>query len=129
FTREERQAFGLQGLLPPAVATEHEQAARAYENFGRAGSDVQRYLFLAGLQDRNETLFYRLLLEHMDEMAPIVYTPTVGNGCEHYSHIYRRPRGVYISSQDRGRIREILRNAGGTARIAVVTDNAAILGL
>jgi malic enzyme len=129
FTREERQAFGLQGLLPPAVATEHEQAARAYENFGRAGSDVQRYLFLAGLQDRNETLFYRLLLEHMDEMAPIVYTPTVGNVCEHYSHIYRRPRGVYISSQDRGRIREILRNAGGTARIAVVTDNAAILGL
>ncbi|HET9326120.1 MAG TPA: NAD-dependent malic enzyme [Candidatus Eisenbacteria bacterium] len=129
FTLEERQSFGLSGLLPPAVATEAEQAARAYENFGRAADDVQRYLFLAGLQDRNETLFYRLLVEHMDEMAPIVYTPTVGKVCEQYSHIYRRPRGICITSQDRGRVRAILRNWGGECRVAVVTDNAAILGL
>ena len=129
FTREERESFGLSGLLPPGVATEAEQAARAYENFGRAGDDVQRHLFLSGLHDRNETLFYRLLVDHMDEMAPIVYTPTVGKVCEQYSHIYRRPRGLCVTPQDRGRIHDLLRNAGGHCRIAVVTDNAAILGI
>ena len=129
FTREERESFGLTGLLPPGVATEAEQAARAYENFERAGDDVHRYHFLSGLHDRNETLFYRLLVDHMDEMAPIVYTPTVGKVCEQYSHIYRRPRGLCVTPHDRGRIRDLLRHAGGDCRVAVVTDNAAILGL
>ena len=130
FTEEERDALGLRGLLPPGVATEEEQRARAYENYQRSGSDVQRYLFLAALQDRNETLFYRLLLDHLEEMAPIVYTPTVGKVCEQFSHIYRRPRGLYVSSQDRGRVAAILRaTANRDARVIVVTDNEAILGI
>jgi len=130
FTTEERDAFHLHGLLPPGVATEEEQRSRAYENYLRSGSDVQRYLFLASLQDRNETLFYRLLLDHLEEMAPIVYTPTVGKVCEQFSHIYRRPRGVYVSIDDRGRIAEILRQAAPPdVRVIVATDNEAILGI
>ena len=111
FSEEERDRLDLRGLLPPGVATEEEQRARAYENFQRSGNDVQRYLFLNALQDRNETLFYRLLLDHLEEMIPIVYTPTVGRVCEQFSHIYRRPRGVYVSARDRGRIESILRSA------------------
>jgi malate dehydrogenase (oxaloacetate-decarboxylating) len=130
FSDEERDAFALRGLLPPGVATEQEQLARAYENFQRSGSDVQRYLFLNALQDRNETLFHRLLSDHLEEMIPIVYTPTVGRVCEQFSHIYRRPRGVYISARDRGRIASILRNAPySDPRVIVATDNEAILGI
>ena len=130
FTQAERDSLGLRGLLPPGEATEAEQRARAYENYQRAGDDVQRYLFLAALQDRNETLFYRLLLDHLEEMIPIVYTPTVGRVCEQFSHIYRRPRGVYVSALDRGRVREVLRNAScEDPRIIVATDNEAILGI
>jgi malic enzyme len=130
FTAAERDAFGLRGLLPPGQATEAEQQARAYENYRRSGDEVQRYLFLAALQDRNETLFYRLLLDHLEEMAPIVYTPTVGRVCEQFSHIYRRPRGVYVSALDRGRVREVLRNTScEDPRIIVATDNEAILGI
>lgn len=130
FSIEERGALGLRGLLPPGVATEEEQRSRAYENYKRSGNDVQRYLFLAALQDRNETLFYRLLLDHLEEMIPIVYTPTVGKVCEQFSHIYRRPRGIYVSIQDRGRIASVLRNAPyPDYSIIVVTDNEAILGI
>lgn len=130
FTAEERRELGLDGLLPPGIATEEEQRARVYENFRRSPDEVQRYLFLAGLQDRNETLFYRLLLDHIEEMMPIVYTPTVGKVCELYSHLYRRPRGIYVSTRDRGRVREALRTAGaGDVRVIVATDNEAILGL
>lgn len=130
FTGEERELFGLRGLLPPRISTHAEQAARAYGNYQQAGDDVHRYLFLASLQDRNETLFYQLLLAHLEEMAPIVYTPTVGKVCEQFSHIYRRPRGVYVSSQDRGRIADLLRNAPHEdCRVIVATDNEAILGL
>src|SRR5262245_43545878 len=130
FTEEERDSLGLRGLLPPGVATEEQQRARAYENYQRSGGDVQRYLFLAALQDRNETLFYRLLVDHLEEMAPIVYTPTVGKVCEQFSHIYRRPRGVYVSIEDRGRIAEILRQAAPPdVRVIVATDNEAILGI
>lgn len=130
FTLEERDAFGLRGILPPAVSTEEEQERRAYGNYTRAGDDIGRYLFLAALQDRNETLFYRLVLNHLEEMVPIIYTPTVGRVCERYSHNYRRPRGVYISSQDRGHIARILRNAERTdVRVIVATDNEAILGI
>jgi len=130
FTAEERRELGLDGLLPPGIATEEEQRARVYENFRRSPDEVQRYLFLAGLQDRNETLFYRLLLDHIEEMMPIVYTPTVGKVCELYSHLYRRPRGIYVSTRDRGRVREVLRAAAaGDVRVIVATDNEAILGL
>ncbi len=130
FSAEERDSLGLRGLLPPGVATEEEQRTRAYENYQRAGDDVQRYLFLAALQDRNETLFYRLLVDHLEEMAPIVYTPTVGKVCEQFSHIYRRPRGLYVSTQDRGKIASILRHAPyHDSRVIVVTDNEAILGI
>ena len=130
FSEGERDVLAVRGLLPPGVATEEEQRARAYENFQRSDNDVQRYLFLNALQDRNETLFYRLLLDHLEEMIPIVYTPTVGRVCEQFSHIYRRPRGVYISAQDRGRIASILRNAPySDTRVIVATDNGAILGI
>jgi malate dehydrogenase (oxaloacetate-decarboxylating) len=130
FTLDERDAFGLRGILPPAVSSPEEQAQRSYENYLSAGDDVARYLFLAALQDRNETLFYRLLVDHLDEMVPIVYTPTVGKVCERYSHIYRRPRGVYVSTEDRGRIAELLSNAErDQTKIIVVTDNEAILGI
>jgi len=130
FSLEERDALGLRGILPPAVSTPAEQAARAYENYLRADDDVAKYIFLAALQDRNETLFFRLLLDHLAEMVPIVYTPTVGKVCERYSHIYRRPRGIYISTADRGRVLETLRNAQrDEPRVIVVTDNEAILGI
>jgi malate dehydrogenase (oxaloacetate-decarboxylating) len=130
FTPIERDAFGLRGIIPPAVSTPAEQAARAYENYLRAGDDVARYLFLAALHDRNETLFYRLVVDHLDEMVPVIYTPTVGAVCERYSHIYRRPRGVYVSTQDRGHVVDVLRNAErDDVEIVVATDNEAILGI
>ena len=130
FTRAEREQFGLVGLLPPAVQTPEEQESRAYNNYLRAGDDVRRYMFLAALQDRNETLFCRLVLDHLEEMVPIIYTPTVGKACEQYSHIYRRARGLYVSIEDRGRVAEMLRNAAcDEPRVIVVTDNEAILGI
>lgn len=130
FSLEERQAFGLSGLFPPAVSTPEEQAARAYGNFQRIGDNVGKYLFLASLQDRNETLFYQLVCDHLEEMLPIIYTPTVGTVCEQYSHNYRRPRGVYVSTEDRGHIIDVLRNAERhDVRIIVATDNEAILGI
>ncbi len=130
FTRTERERLGLLGLLPPAVQTLDEQKSRAYGNYLTAADDVRRYLFLAGLQDRNETLFCRLVLDHLEEMVPVIYTPTVGKVCEQYSHIYRRARGLYVSIEDRGRIAELLHNAAGDEpRIIVITDNEAILGI
>jgi malic enzyme len=130
FTHPERELLGLRGLIPPAVQTPEEQEARAYANYLAAGDDVRRYLFLAGLQDRNETLFCRLVLDHLDEMVPVIYTPTVGKACEQYSHIYRRARGLYVSIDDRGRVAGMLRNATeDEPRIIVVTDNEAILGI
>jgi malate dehydrogenase (oxaloacetate-decarboxylating) len=130
FTSEERRAFGLDGLLPHVISTPEEQEARVYGNFLLSSDDIQRYLFLTALQDRNETLFYRLLLDHIEEMAPVVYTPTVGKACESYSHIYRRPRGVFITPRHRGRMRDILLRAPvEDCRIIVCTDNEAILGL
>jgi malate dehydrogenase (oxaloacetate-decarboxylating) len=130
FTASERDALGLRGLLPSAVSLPEDQETRSYENYLGSGDDVGRYLFLASLQDRNETLFYRLLLDHLEEMVPIVYTPTVGKVCERYSHLYRRPRGAYISTQDRGRMVDVLTNtASDDIEVIVVTDNEAILGI
>ena len=130
FTEEERRDLGLLGLAPPHVATMEQQLARTYENYSRKASDLERYIFLASLQDRNETLFYRLLQEHIREMSPIVYTPEVGEACENYSHIYRRARGLYISYPQRDDIATILSNVRERAiRIIVATDGERILGL
>jgi malic enzyme len=130
FTPYERGQLGLHGLLPPAVQGEQDQLLRAYGNFLQADDDVRRYLFLTGLQDRNETLFCRLVSEHLEEMAPIIYTPTVGTACELYSHIYRRARGLYVCPGDHGDMATLLRNAAcDQPRVIVVTDNEAILGL
>ena len=130
FTEEERREFGLLGLLPSQVSTVEQQLARTYENYRRKESDLERYVFLVSLQDRNETLFYRLLQEHITEMMPIIYTPTVGAGCQSYSHLFRRPRGLYISYPQRDEIDAILDN-GPTKEpsVIVVTDGGRILGL
>lgn len=131
FSEEERRELDLLGLLPPHVATIEEQLARTYENYCREPTDLERHIFLASLHDRNEVLFYRLLETHIREMSPIVYTPTVGLACQRYSHIYRRPRGLYIAYQNRDEIDTILSHApsGADTRVIVVTDGERILGL
>jgi malate dehydrogenase (oxaloacetate-decarboxylating) len=130
FPEEERRELGLLGLLPLHTSTIEEQLARVYENYQRKDSDIERYIFLAALHDRNETLFYRLLLEHITEMTPIIYTPTVGEACRQYSHLFRRPRGLYISYPHRDEILLLLNNAPAqNAEVIVVTDGERILGL
>lgn len=129
FTREEREHFDILGLVPPGVATIEQQAARVLENYFRKPSDLERYIFLSALQDRNETLYYRLLIDNIDQLMPIVYTPTVGAACKLFGHIYRRPRGLYISAEDRGQIAHVLNNWPYQAQIIVVTDGERILGL
>ena len=99
FTEAERDALGLRGLLPPHVQTMDEQVRRVMNNFRSKSSDLERYIQLVGLQDRNETLFYRVVMDHLEEMMPIIYTPTVGKACQEFGHIFRRSRGFYISSQ------------------------------
>jgi malate dehydrogenase (oxaloacetate-decarboxylating)(NADP+) len=130
FTEAERDALGLQGLLPPRVHTMEEQLVRVLGNLRRKSTDLEKYIFLTGLQDRNMTLFYRVLMENIEELTPIVYTPTVGQACLEYSSILRRPHGLFITARDRGRIAQILRNARiQDVRIIVVTDGERILGL
>lgn len=130
FPAAERREFGLRGLLPLHTSTIEEQLARVYENYRRKDSDIERYIFLTALQDRNETLFYRLLQEHVTEMMPIIYTPTVGDGCRQYSHVFRRPRGLYISYPDRDDIVSLLSNSPAqNVDVIVVTDGERILGL
>jgi len=130
FTREEREAFGLRGLIPPSPASMEGQLARVAENYSRLTDDLARYLHLIALQDRNETLFYRFGLEHLREILPIVYTPTVGRACQEYSHIYRKPRGLYVTPEDVDRIDEILENSGQEqVALMVVTDGERILGI
>jgi len=130
FTRSERRVFGLEGLLPDAVSTLSMQARRAYANIERKSDPLERYIGLAALQDRNETLFYRLLVDHLEEFLPIVYTPTVGRAGQEFSHIFRRARGLWITPDDRGRIDRVLADAPfEDVRLIVVTDNESILGL
>ncbi len=130
FTRAERDALGLQGLLPPVVSTIEQQLARAYEHFLSCPTPIAKYTNLAALHDRNEVLFFRLLHEHIDEMLPIVYTPTVGEACVRYSHVYRRPRGLFLGWEQRGRLAHVLANCGvKQPSVIVVTDGERILGL
>jgi malate dehydrogenase (oxaloacetate-decarboxylating)(NADP+) len=130
FTLEEREALGLSGLLPPRVHTLDEQVQRILENLRKQSSDIDRYVYLIALQDRNKTLFYRVLLDNIEELMPIVYTPTVGQACLEFGHIFRRPRGIYITARDKGRVAELLGNWPYTdVRVIVVTDGERILGL
>src|SRR3989441_5153809 len=130
FTEEERRSFGLDGLLPPHVATLDEQVVRAYEAYRRKDDDLERHIFLRGLQDTNEILFYRLLLDHIEELTPIVYTPLVAQACQQFSHIYRRPRGMFVSWPARDSIPTILRNRPNReVDVIVVTDGERILGI
>jgi len=130
FTEKERDIFRLRGLLPPRVNSQEQQVERVLENLRRKNSDIERYIFLIGLQDRNEKLFYRLVLDHLEELAPIIYTPTVGQACLEYGHIFRRPRGIFISLEDVGRIASVLCNwPYKDIRVIVVTDGERILGL
>ncbi|HDR4205753.1 TPA: oxaloacetate-decarboxylating malate dehydrogenase, partial [Bacillus anthracis] len=132
FTQEEREELGLKGLLPPAVLTLEEQARRAYEQFCSQPDDLLKNVYLTALHDRNEVLFYRILTDHLREMLPIVYTPTVGVAIQRYSHEYRKPRGVYLSINDPSGIEEAFANIGATAEnidLVVVTDGEGILGI
>ncbi len=130
FSEEERDHYALGGLLPPHIDSIEDQVVRAYAAFKEADSDLHQHIYLRQLQDTNEVLFYRLLLDHTEEMLPIVYTPTVGTACERFSRIYRRPRGLFISYRHRGKIRKIIANRPiKDIDVIVVSDGERILGL
>ena len=130
FTHEERAVLGLKGLLPPRVHSMDLQVQRVMENIRVKNNDLERYVFLSALQDRNETLFYRVVIDHLKELMPIIYTPTVGEACQKFGHIFRRPRGLFISRDDRGNIRKVLNNwPHRDVKFIVVTDGERILGL
>ena len=129
FTAREREALRLRGLLPPRILTQAEQVAKVLENLdGKA--DIDKYVELMSLQDRNERLFYRVVMDHLDEMMPLIYTPTVGLACQRYGHLWQRPRGLFVSALDRGHVLDVLRNwPHADIRTIVVTDGERILGL
>ena len=130
FTLDERVSFNLLGLLPQNVETIEEQAQRAYAQYAKCATNLDKHIYLRAIQDDNETLFFRLLEEHLEEMLPIIYTPTVGEACEEFSKIYRNHRGLFISYPDRHRMDDILRSATkDKVRVIVVTDGERILGL
>jgi malic enzyme len=129
FDERERSELGLRGMLPARITVMEDQLRRAYEHFLAAGSDMAKNRALARLQDSNETLFFRLLQEHMEEMTPIIYTPVVAEACRHWSHLFRRTRGLYITPADRGSMDKVLANAPAPPAVIVVTDNERILGI
>lgn len=130
FSEEERRAFNLEGLLPQAVETIEQQVNRAYQQFSQFNNDLDKHIYLRNIQDTNETLYYRLIIDYLAEMMPIIYTPTVGLACQLFSEIYRRKRGIFISYPERDRIEQILQNVTKQKiKIIVVTDSERILGL
>lgn len=130
FTAEERKILGLRGLLPPRITSPELQVVRIMANLRSKSDDLERYLYLTALQDRNETLFYKTVTTHLAEIMPLIYTPTVGQACQLYGHIYRRSRGLYITCEDQGQIEDIMLNwPHRDARVIVVTDGERILGL
>src|SRR6201994_2175764 len=130
FTPEERRTYGLLGLLPAVVKTLDQQAAHCWHEFSTRRDDLDKHIYLRSLQDRNETLFYRVLRDHVAESLPIIYTPTVGEACQRFGEIYRRPRGLFVSYADRDRLDEVIRNRPHPdVDVIVVTDGQRILGL
>ncbi|XP_067674805.1 NADP-dependent malic enzyme-like [Haliotis asinina] len=130
FTLKERQLMGIHGLIPPAVRSQDEQVVRVMTNFYKRANDLDRYVYLTALQDRNERLFYRVLTEHTEEMMPIVYTPIVGQACQEYGVVFRRPRGLFLSINDKGHLYEMICNwPERDIKAIVVTDGQRILGL
>jgi malate dehydrogenase (oxaloacetate-decarboxylating)(NADP+) len=130
FTEQERKSLGLRGLLPPRVISQELQAQRVMDNFLKKSNDLEKYTYMIDLQDRNENLFYKVVMDNIEVMMPIIYTPTVGQACQEFGHIFRRPRGLYISYEDREDIDELLKNwPYEDVRVIVVTDGERILGL
>ena len=130
FADYERRILGLRGLLPPRVISQDLQADRIMENIRKKPDDLEKYVYMVSLQDRNENLFYYVLQRHLEELMPIIYTPTVGKACQSFGHIYRRSRGLYISMEEKGNVREILLNwPHKDVKVIVVTDGGRILGL
>ena len=129
FTAQERDALGLRGFLPAAVLSMEAQVERVLTNLRSVTGDLEKYVALNSLHDRNEALFFRIVCDHIDEIQPLIYTPTVGLACQKYGLIFQRPRGLFISANDRGRIAEILANWPYPAKLIVVTDGERILGL
>ncbi len=130
FNEREREALGLRGLLPPHVSTVAEQEDRVLSRMRSEPTDLQKHMYLIDLQERNQTLFYHIVIKHLDEVMPLIYTPTVGKACQEYGHIWRRPQGLFISLEDKGRIRDVLANWPiDDVEVIVVTDGERILGL
>lgn len=130
FSTTERKYFNLEGLLPEAIESIEEQTGRAYKQYQSFENDMDKHIYLRNIQDTNETLFYRLVQNHISEMMPIIYTPTVGAACENFSNIYRRGRGLFISYENKNRIDDLLNNAANqNVKVIVVTDGERILGL
>ena len=130
FNEAERDTLGLGGLLPPRIFSQEQQARHTIDNVRRKANDLEKYLYITGLQNRNESLFYRVLIDNMEELTPIIYTPTVGQACQEYSRIFSEPRGIFITKYDRGSVKKILKNwPHKNVRVIVVTDGERILGL
>ncbi len=130
FTKEDREKLGLRGLLPYAISNQQIQIGRIMENMNRKNNDIERYVFLSALQDRNERLFFKTIMTHVEELLPIIYTPTVGQACKEFSHIFRQTKGFYITPEDKGEVKKLLSNWGeDDIRVIVITDGHRILGL